>query len=154
MLKAEKDFEEFIELLNKFNVEYMIIGAYALALYARPRNTGDIDIFINNTLNNAKLLIKVISEFGFESTGIKENDFTTKSRIIQLGVSPVRIDIINEIDGVDFLSAFKNKETFQFGKVFANFISKSDLIKNKKASNRKKDIADLDELEKFSNNSD
>ncbi|MDD5609452.1 MAG: hypothetical protein PHY57_13120, partial [Ignavibacterium sp.] len=90
----------------------------------------------------------------FESTGIKENDFTTKSRIIQLGVSPVRIDIINEIDGVDFLSAFKNKETFQFGKVFANFISKSDLIKNKKASNRKKDIADLDELEKFSNNSD
>lgn len=149
MLRAEKDFEEFIELLNKHKVEYLIVGAYALALYSRPRNTGDIDIFINNSETNAKLLINVIKEFGFENSRIEENDFMTKERIIQLGVSPIRIDIMNEIDGIDFSDAFSHKEIFQFGNVMANFISKSDLIKNKKASNRNKDQADLDELEKF-----
>ena len=141
--------EEFVELLNKFNVEYMIVGAYALALYTRPRNTGDIDVFINGSPINAKQLVKVIDEFGFENAGIEESDFITKGRIIQLGVSPIRIDIINEIDGIDFLDAYKRKETFQFGNVSANFISRLDIIKNKKASNRKKDKADLDELEKF-----
>ncbi|MFZ1519721.1 MAG: nucleotidyltransferase [Ignavibacteriaceae bacterium] len=149
MLKVEKDFEEFVELLNKFSVEYMIVGAYALALYSRPRNTGDIDVFINSSSKNAKQIIKVIEEFGFENAGIEENDFMTRGRIVQLGVSPVRIDIINEIDGINFLDAYKRKEIFQFGNVSANFISRQDIIANKKASNRKKDQADLDELEKF-----
>lgn len=149
MLKAEKDFEDFIELLNRFSVEYLIVGAYALALYARPRNTGDIDVYINSTEKNAENLLKVIKEFGFEDAGIEEVDFTTKGRIVQLGVSPVRIDIINEIDGVDFISAYKSRESHQFGRVSADFISRADLIKNKRASNRKKDIADLDELEMF-----
>lgn len=149
MLKAEKDFEEFVELLNKFDVEYMIVGAYALALYSRPRNTGDIDIFINNSSANAAQLFKVLKEFGFENAGIEESDFTIKGRIVQLGVSPIRIDIINDIDGVKFLDAYKRKEIFQFGNVSANFISRQDIIANKKASNRKKDQADLDELEKF-----
>jgi hypothetical protein len=82
MLKAEKDFEEFVELLNKFKVEYLVVGAYALALYSRPRNTGDLDIFINNSRVNAKLLVKVIKEFGFENAGIEESDFTTTGRIL------------------------------------------------------------------------
>lgn len=151
MLKAEKDFEEFVELLNKFNAEYMIVGAYALALYTHPRNTGDIDIFINSSSENAKLIIKVIKEFGFEDAGIQESDFTTKGRIVQLGVSPIRIDIMNDIDGIDFMDAYKRKETFQFGKVMADFISRLDIIANKKASKRKKDQADLDELEKYGN---
>lgn len=149
MLKAEKDFEGFVELLNKFYVEYMIVGAYALALYTRPRNTGDIDVFINSNTENAKLLIKVIDEFGFVNAGIEESDFITKGRIVQLGVSPIRIDIINDIDGVNFSDAYQRKETFQFGKVPANFISRFDIITNKRASNRKKDQADLDELMNF-----
>lgn len=149
MLKAEKDFEEFVELLNKFNVEYMIVGAYALALYTRPRNTSDIDVFINRSPENAKLLINVIDEFGFENAGIEESDFITKGRIVQLGVPPIRIDIINDIDGVNFSEAYQRKERFRFGKVTANFISKLDIITNKRASNRKKDQADLDELEKY-----
>lgn len=154
MLKVEKDFEEFVELLNRFKVEYLIVGAYALALYSRPRNTGDIDIYINNSSRNAELLVNVIKEFGFENAGIEESDFTIKGRIVQLGVSPIRIDIINEIDGIDFSDAYKRKERCQFGKVTANFISRLDIVKNKRASNRKKDQADLDELEKFENNED
>jgi len=132
----------------------MIIGAYALALYARPRNTGDIDIFVNNTKENAELLMKVVRDFGFGETGIEENDFLVSGRIIQLGVSPVRIDIVNDIDGVNFSDAYKRVEKFRFGSLIANFISKSDLIKNKLSSNRKKDQADLEELKKFGNNDD
>jgi len=78
MLKAEKDFEEFIELLNKHKIEYMIVGAYALALYAKPRNTGDLDIFIGRTESNAKLMLNVLVEFGFESVTI--TNFHRKNR--------------------------------------------------------------------------
>jgi predicted nucleotidyltransferase len=147
MLKAEKDFEEFIELLNKHNVQYMIVGAYALALYAKPRNTGDIDIFFSKTEANADLMLIVLKEFGFESTGISKEDFLTSGRIVQLGVSPVRIDIMNNIDGVSFTEAYKRVENVRFGNTTANFISKEDLIKNKLSSNRKKDQADLEELQ-------
>ena len=79
MLKVEKDFEEFVELLNKFSVEYMIVGAYALALYSRPRNTGDIDVFINSSSKSAKQIIKVIEEFGFEMPMFRELDNIVKN---------------------------------------------------------------------------
>ncbi len=147
MLKAEKDFEEFIKLLNKNSIEYMIVGAYALALYAKPRNTGDLDIFINRSNKNTSGLMKVLEEFGFEGAGISEKDFLTEERIIQLGVSPVRIDIINSIDGVEFDDAYQRIEKVRFGSTTANFISRKDLIKNKSSSTRKKDQADLEELE-------
>jgi len=146
MLKAEKDFEEFIELLNKHKIEYMIVGAYALALYAKPRNTGDLDIFIGRTESNAKLMLNVLVEFGFESVTITIEDFLTEGRIIQLGVSPVRIDIMNSIDGVNFVEAFQRIEKVRFGDTTANFISREDLVKNKSSSKRKKDQADLEEL--------
>jgi predicted nucleotidyltransferase len=148
MLKAEKDFEEFIELLNKHKVEYLIVGAYALALYSKPRNTGDIDIFINSSEKNASLMLKVLNDFGMPNIGVKEDDFMFKGRIIQLGVSPIRIDIMNQIDGVNFDEAFKRVQKVKFGNTVANFISKYDLIQNKIHSNRKKDQADLEELQK------
>ncbi len=147
MLKAEKDFETFIRLLNKNNIEYMIVGAYALALYAKPRNTGDLDIFINRSVGNASSLMKVLREFGFEETGIIEKDFLTENIIIQLGVSPVRIDILNSIDGVEFCDAYPRLVSVRFGNTTAKFISREDLIKNKSSSNRKKDQADLEELQ-------
>ena len=146
MMKVEKDFEDFIELLNKHNVEYMIVGAYALALYAKPRNTGDIDIFFNRTEVNAAGVLNVLNEFGFESIGITRKDLLIEGRIIQLGVSPVRIDILNSIDGIIFNDAYSRIEKVKFGRTLANFISREDLIKNKASSSRKKDQADLEEL--------
>ena len=97
--------------------------------------------------------MKVIKEFGFENAGIEASDFTIKGRIVQLGVSPVRIDIINDIDGINFSDAYQRIKKFQFGNTTANFISRADIIKNKRSSNRKKDQADLDELEKFDGDS-
>ncbi len=147
-MKVEKDFEDFIELLNKHKVEYLIVGAYALALYAEPRNTGDIDIFIGMSNENAKKMLDVLEEFGFESLRLSKNDFLEENMVIQLGVQPVRIDILTSISGVDFREAYLNKEVTQFGDVKANFISKEYLIKNKKSSGRKIDLADLELLSK------
>ena len=145
-MKVEKGFEDFIKLLNKHKVSYLVVGAYALALYAEPRNTGDIDVFIERSEVNAKKILKVLSEFGFESLELTVKDFITQNIIIQLGVQPVRIDIITTISGVSFEDAFAKKEKKQFGKTVANFISKEFLIKNKKASARNKDLADLELL--------
>lgn len=147
MMKAEKDFEEFIELLNKHKVKYMIVGAYAFALYAKPRNTGDLDIFIERSDENAGLMMRVLTEFGLVSLNITTKDFITEGRVVQLGVSPVRIDIMNKIDGVSFNEANKRTEKVKFGNSIANFISKEDLIKNKLSTNRLKDKADAEELQ-------
>ena len=147
MMKAERDFEEFIELLNKHKVKYLIVGAYAFALYAKPRNTGDLDIFIESSEENAALIMRVLTEFGLESLNITLEDFITDGRVIQLGVSPVRIDIMNRIDGVSFNEANKRTEKVKFGNSIANFISKKDLIKNKLSTNRLKDKADAEELQ-------
>ena len=147
-MRVEKDFEEFIGLLNKNNVEYLIIGAYAFGLYARPRNTGDIDILINRTEENAELIIDVIKEFGFEQLDINKDDFLKEGKVVQFGVSPVRIDMLNSIDGVEFNQAYTKKNVASFGTEKANFISKENLMENKAASGRPKDLVDLEELRK------
>ena len=148
-MKVEKDFEEFLKLLNEFNVKYLIVGAYAVTFYSEPRNTGDIDIFIENSIINAKKIINVLTKFGFESLNIKESDLITKDTIIQLGISPVRIDLITSISGIIFDEAYKTKVKGKLGSVYANFISLQLLIKNKKESGRKKDLADLETLLKY-----
>lgn len=146
MMKVEKDFEDFVELLNKCKVKYLIVGAYALALYAEPRNTGDIDIFIQRSDENAQKMLNVIEEFGFAGLELSLKDFTAEEMIIQLGFQPVRIDIITSISGVNFDEAYEFRAEKQFGRTKANFISKEFLIKNKKASARTKDLADLELL--------
>lgn len=145
-MKVEKDFEEFIQLLNKHKVKYLIVGAYALALYAEPRNTGDIDFFIENSNENAKKILEVLTDFGFDELNITVADLIKEDSIIQLGVAPVRIDLITSISGVSFNEAYKAKQKFKFGNYSATFISKKFLIQNKTASSRKKDLADLELL--------
>lgn len=146
-MKVEKDFEEFVKLLNEYDVKYLIVGAYALALYAEPRNTGDIDIFYENSTVNCERVLKVLDEFGMRSLGIKTEDLKDENIVVQLGVAPVRIDLISAISGVTFGEAYTDKKIKQFGAAKANFISKELLIKNKLALGRKKDLADLELLE-------
>lgn len=148
-MKIEKDFKEFIELLNRHNVRYLIIGGFAFSFYAEPRYTKDIDFLIDITPENAGALINALNDFGFGSVGLKKDDFLSHGQIIQLGNAPVRIDIITSAAAVTFSSAWKNRTIGKYGDVPANFISKSDLIKNKKASGRKQDIADIEKLKKI-----
>jgi hypothetical protein len=146
-MKVEKDFEEFVKLLNENDVKYLIIGAYALALYAEPRNTGEIDIFYENSTVNCDRILKVLGKFGMESLEIEIEDLKNENVVFQLGVAPVRIDLISAISGVTFKEAYTDKRINQFGTTKADFISKELLIKNKLASGRKKDLADLESLE-------
>ncbi|MEX0780931.1 MAG: hypothetical protein WD491_12005 [Balneolales bacterium] len=96
-MRAEKHFVEFIELLNKHEVKYVIVGAYAVSFYGRPRNTGDIDFFIDSTRRYAEKMLTVLRDFGFESLSLTMNDFQTHDQIIQLGYEPNRIDIMMSI---------------------------------------------------------
>lgn len=142
-----KDFKEFIELLNANKVEYLIVGGYAVGFHGYPRYTGDIDIWINPEIDNIKKMPKVLKEFGFASAEITENDFRNRDNIFRIGNPPYRIDIMTEIDGVTFAECFENKVEKEIDNTKMNFIGYADLIKNKKASGRKQDQLDLENLE-------
>jgi len=148
-MRLEKDYEEFIELLNEHDVRYLVVGAYAVSYYARPRNTGDIDFFIDNSSQNISNLLQVLKKFGFGNLDLTPRDFKGNDNIIQLGYEPVRIDIMTGISGVSFKQAYNNKEQGKLGDQPVYFISLSDLIANKKASDRTQDKADAELLEKY-----
>ena len=146
MKKVEKDYEELLKLFNKNKVKYCIVGAFALAFHAIPRYTKDMDIFIEASEKNAKGILKALNEFGFGVLNLSMSDFSAKGRTIQLGYEPVRIDILTLIDGCTFEDVWKNKKNGRYGKEKIFFIGLDDMIKNKKASKRKQDKADLEIL--------
>ena len=150
-MKVEKDYEELLESFNKNKVKYCIIGAYALAFFARPRYTKDIDILVENSIENARRILKALNEFGFGSLQLSEEDFTESGQIIQLGYEPVRIDLITSIRGVDFQQIWKNRVTGKFGQQQVFFIGMDDFITSKKISNRRQDQADLEVLQEVLN---
>jgi len=145
-----KDFEDFITLLQKYNVEYLIVGGYAVGIHSQARMTQDIDFLIKPTNGNAENLIKAISEFGTPDMNLSINDIINPEIIVQFGNPPIRIDILSSIDGVEFDEAFKNRFVHNLGSLKnVNFISYEDLLKNKKASNRQKDNFDLQWLKDY-----
>lgn len=135
-MELHNDFSELFELFNKHQVEYIIVGGYALAFHGSPRYTGDIDILVNSSLENAHKIIKSLQDFGFASLGLSEEDFTKSEQVIQLGVPPVRIDILTSISGVSWNEVNSTKIDDTYGDTPVHYISLSELIKNKKATNR------------------
>lgn len=142
------DFKEFVKLLIKNQVEYLVVGGYAVSIHGYPRYTGDLDVWINPTPQNASLVVQTIDDFGFSSFELKDEDFTKQYGIIQLGYPPVRIDIINTIDGVGFTECYARKAVFDIDGLKINFINFEDLIKNKKTTARPRDIDDIENLTK------
>lgn len=145
-MKIEKDFEELLKLLNKYKVKYCIVGAYALAFYAKPRYTKDIDLFVKADPENSKRILAALNEFGFKNLKALEKDLEKENQIIQLGYEPVRVDILTSIDGCNFAEVWLNKKTGSYGRTKVYFIGLKQLIKNKKKSNRNQDKADLELL--------
>ncbi len=141
-----KDFREFIELLNKNDVMYLIVGGYALAFHGHPRYTKDIDIWILIDKKNAECIVQVLKDFGFASLGLIPDDFLLPEYIIQLGNPPNRIDLLTSIDGVNFLECFQSKLVADIEGLKINFINIENLKKNKRASGRHQDLADLEKL--------
>ncbi|MDP2037252.1 MAG: hypothetical protein Q8L04_07700 [Ignavibacteria bacterium] len=123
-----------------------MVGAFALGFYGSPRNTGDIDIWIRISKENAQRMEKTLIDFGVGSLGHCEKDFLEEGSVIQIGVPPVRIDILTSISGVTFEDSFKNKEIINLDEIEVSYICKNDFINNKKASGRLKDLADIEAI--------
>jgi hypothetical protein len=141
-----QDFKEFVGLLIKNNVEYLVVGGYAVGIHGHPRFTGDLDIWLNPSSENASRILKSVNEFGFSSYGLSQADFTKEGSIIQLGYPPLRIDLLTQIDGVHFNECYLNRKIVEIDELTVNFIGYNDLLKNKKASGRLRDLDDLDQL--------
>jgi hypothetical protein len=146
-MEIQKDFKELLELFNAHKVEYIIVGGYAMAFHGAPRFTGDIDLLVKPDSKNAQRILAALIDFGFGSLNLGESDFTRQGSVVQLGVPPVRIDIITSLSGVDWDKAQAGKVPGDYGGVAVYFLGKKEFILNKKATGRKKDLADLEALD-------
>ncbi len=145
-MELSSDFKDIFKIFNKYKVKYLLIGAYAVIYYTEPRFTKDIDIWVKPDIKNAEKVYKSLSEFGAPLRNIKVNDFTNKKMIYQIGVAPVRIDIIIGTTGMKFDSAWEKRKKSFYDKVSVNIISRKDLIKIKTKLKRKQDILDIEKL--------
>jgi len=143
-----RDFRDFIALLNEKSVKYLVIGGYAVTFHGYPRATQDIDFFVEMSRANAEALLEVLDEFGFPAGGLTPELFLDKGDAVWFGREPHKVEILNDISGVTFAECYKNRTRVTLGGLEINFISLPDLIANKKASGRNKDLADLDYLPK------
>jgi len=123
-----------------------VIGAYALAVHGHPRYTKDLDVWIDRTQENSAKLIQALEQFGFGSLGLKKEDFLTPRQVIQLGYPPNRIDLLNDPEGIDFENCYSNKVEIIIDGISVNFIDLENLKKNKKATGRLQDLADIENL--------
>jgi hypothetical protein len=144
-MRLSNDLREFLESLNSRGVDYVIVGAHSLAFHGRPRYTGDLDILVRTT--HAVKLVDLLNQFGFADTGFKESDFTASEQLIQLGRPPNRIDLLTSISGVPSDEAFATRVSAELDGIPVFVLSKSALIRNKRAVGRPQDLADLDVLE-------
>ncbi|MGO8814656.1 MAG: nucleotidyltransferase [Terriglobia bacterium] len=141
-----EDWRAFIESLNSSGVDYLVVGAVALAHHGFPRYTGDLDVLVGNSPDNAQRLESALAEFGFASLGLKAADFVDSYRVVQLGVPPGRIDLLTSITGVTFDEAWAGRVEVVLGKTRVSFIGREALIQNKRKTGRAKDQADLEAL--------
>ena len=142
-----KDFREFIQLLNDHEVLYLVVGGYAVAFHGYPRYTKDIDLWIWIDQGNVEKLLNVLDDFGFGSLDLKVEDFISPEQVIQLGYPPNRIDILTDLKGVDFKQCYSSRVEFSIEGTKINFIDLGNLKKTKKATGRHQDLADLENLE-------
>jgi hypothetical protein len=142
------DLKEFVGLLNSNRVEYLVVGAYAVAWHGYPRFTADIDFLVRPTAMNAKALILALNAFGFASFHLAIEDFIRPGQIVQLGVKPNRIDLITSIAGVEFDQAWNGRVSGEIDEIPVQFVGLEELILNKESTGRLKDKGDAEELRK------
>jgi predicted nucleotidyltransferase len=145
-IELHPDFRDFLRLLNSHRVEYLVVGGYAVGYHGYPRATGDLDIWIALSEDNAEMTAKTLHDFGMPEREITKDLFTQENKVIRMGVPPVRIEVITSASGVDFEQCYKHREVIDMDGVPVNFISLDDLKTNKRACARHKDLEDLDHL--------
>ncbi len=142
------DFKDMLSCLKEAEVDFIIVGAYALAAHGFPRATGDIDIWVRSDAPNARRVMRALARFGAPLADLSENDFLSGAMVVQLGVEPGRIDILTDIDGVTFDEAWRDKMITTVAGLEINILSKTNLLKNKLAAGREKDQGDIAWLKK------
>ncbi len=141
---------DFVDLLRAFvnaDVRFLVVGAYALALHGRPRGTGDLDVWVEATPENAARVMTALTAFGAPLNDISRKDFSQPGVTYQMGVDPCRIDVLTDLTGVTFAEVWPERVRHHFGDVEVDFIGKESFIRNKRATGRPKDLVDVDGLE-------
>lgn len=141
------DYRDLLKILNKHRVRYLIVGAYAVIYYTEPQYTKDLDVWIEPTLENAKRLYKALKEFGAPLKSVKLEDFTDKDLFYQIGVAPVRVDIMMGIKGLEFEDSWENRIITNFERIKANILGINELIRSKEITGRNEDIKDIERLQ-------
>jgi hypothetical protein len=147
MIEFPRDFKEFLQLLNSKKIEYLVVGGYAVGYHGYPRATGDMDIWVAINEQNAMKLVEALKDFGFDPPELQKDLFLKQKKVIRMGIPPMRLEILTSIDGVDFMTCFNNRIVADFGDFEINFISKDDLLINKRASGRPQDLVDFEKLQ-------
>jgi predicted nucleotidyltransferase len=145
-IRLPADFRDFLKLLNSHQVDYLLIGGYAVSFHGFYRTTADIDFWVAVSPANAAKLVQLIREFGFETPELSEALFLTKGRIIRMGIEPTRIELLTEISGCEFDQCYKNRIDASIDGIPVKIINRADLISNKLKSGRLKDLLDVQKL--------
>ncbi len=147
-MEVAPDFDEFIGCLTAYGVEFVIVGAYALAYHGAPRFTGDLDVLVRPTLDNASRLLKALNAFGFPAAELTAEAVADRRRMIEMGVPPVQIHVMSAISGVEWSEVWERHVAGPFGQRTVPYIGRDTLIRNKRAAGRPKDLSDVDALER------
>lgn len=149
-VRVNEDFLDLLSMLLRADARFLVVGAYAMAVHGVPRATGDIDVWVDPDPANADRVWRALLEFGapIEEMGVSRKDLETPDVVIQIGLPPRRIDVLTRISGVSFEEAWANRSVYSLNTLSIPVLGRADLVRNKRASGRPKDLADLDILEK------
>ena len=147
-MRINRDYEELFKILNGYRVKYLVVGAYAVMHYTEPRFTKDIDVWIIPEINDPQNVFDALRKFGAPLKEVKPDDFKDKRMILQIGIPPIRIDIMIDVPGIEFQEAWRNKKKVRYGKTPINILSEKELIKAKETAGRPQDKLDLKRLKK------
>lgn len=145
-MEFDRDFSEFLACCDAREVRYLVVGGYALAVHGHPRFTKDLDVWLWLDPGNADRVVQALEDFGFGSLGLTAADFEAEDAVVQLGRAPLRIDLLTSIDGVDFAYCWPDRMLLTVGERTVPFLSRRDLLANKRASGRLQDQADVEAL--------
>ena len=145
-MELPRDFSELLASFAAHRVEFVIVGAYAVAFHGRPRMTGDLDVLVDPTPDNAERVMRALEAFGFGDVGLNASDFTASDTVVQLGVAPVRVDILTSITGVSWEEAWEGRVEADFAGTPVFVLGIEQLRRNKRATGRTQDRADLEAL--------
>ena len=145
-MPLQKDLQEFIASLNSHAVEFVVVGGHAVAFHGHPRFTGDIDLLVRSTPENAQRVMRALHAFGFVSPDLSANDFLRPDMVVQLGLPPNRIDLLTGITGVSFEEAWAGRKAGDLGGLSVHFLGYESLLRNKEATGRSQDAEDVARL--------